>query len=154
MKNQSNNKKVASILLLVGILAFAQSSFTKKEADDTSQSRVMLNNRPLTTSTILLDARGVLTMVEGGPANVNAKKVPFQVYVKRGDAIISEASSETNKAIHEVEVGKLLIGAKKGDELIIEPIGNNSEQVRQVFQLAGYTMYHWFPIPREPGNGC
>jgi hypothetical protein len=154
VKKQSTRTKLASILLMVGILTLVQSSFTRKEAENMARSRVMFNNMPLTTSTMLLDARGVLTMVEGDQANVHAKKIPFRAYVKRGDAIISQASSETSKTIHEVEVGKLLMGAKKGDELIIEPVAKNSEQVRRVVKLAGYTQFHWFPIPRDPGNGC
>lgn len=139
---------------MVGILTFAQSSFTRKDADDLSRSQVMFNNIPLTTSTMLLDARGVLAMVEGDPTNVHAKKIPFLVYVKRGDAIVNQASSETSKRVNEVELGKLLMGAKNGDELIIEPIKPDQEKSRRVIKLAGYTLYHWFPIPREPGNGC
>ena len=139
---------------MVGILTLAQSSFIRKEVWNSAQNQVMLNNMPLTTSSMLLDARGVLTMVEGNSANVNATKIPFQVYVKRGDVIISQASSENGKAVDEVEVGKLLMGAKRGDVLIIEPIGQDTDQTHWVFTLAGYTLYHWFPIPGMKGDGC
>ncbi|HEV7347752.1 hypothetical protein [Telluribacter sp.] len=155
MRNQSTSRKIAGVLLIVGILTLAQSSFTRKEAGDISRRQVMFNNMPLTTSTMLLDARGVLAMVEGDPADVNAKKIPFQAFIKRGDVIINQASTRTSRTANEVEVGKLLLGAKKDDELIIKSIGENAEQTRRVLKLGGYRIYHWFPIgPVSAGGGC
>ncbi|MPR34851.1 hypothetical protein [Salmonirosea aquatica] len=161
MKNLSSLSKLVGILLLVGTLGVFQSSFTWKETtDDLSVNRVLFNGAPLYTSTMLLDARGVLALVEGTLANDNAKKIPFQVYVKRGDVVIAQASSVNSRLVNEIEVGRLLMGAQKGDELIIEPIEPNKGQARRVIKLAGYTLYQWFPIIRGfpitqgSGNGC
>lgn len=154
MMNLSSFSKLAGVLLTVGILTLVQSSFTSKTTDELSVSRVIFNGAPLSTSTMLLDARGTLSMVQGDAADVQSKKIPFQVYLKRGDVIIKQASSVQGRIEHEVEVGKLLLGAKQGDELIIEPVQSQRAQARHVVKLAGYTTFHWFPIAMGAGNGC
>lgn len=93
MKNVSNSSKVVGALLVVGLLTLVQSSFTRRENSDLSHRRILLNGVPLGTS-MLLDARGVLKMVEGDLTKTSAKVIPIHVYLKRGGYTIREVSSE------------------------------------------------------------
>lgn len=154
MKKLQGTLKVGVVLVIAGLLTLVQSAFNTREAEELSNSRVLFNGQPLTVSTMTLDARGVLTVIANNPTLTEVRAVPFRVYLRRGDLIVKKTDSHSNQAAEEVEISKLLVAARQGDELVIEPVGGNLQKKQKVITLAGYKVYYWFPMPGMQGDGC
>lgn len=167
MKNLMNAPKLLGTLLIVGMLTLAQSGFALKKPANSPFSPILFNGAPFYSSEITRDARGSLTVVDGDAISTQAKKVPFRVFLKRGDVVINrvysddsrpeddvEANSDSSRTVGVVEVSQVLAGARTGDKLIIESGSANQKKVQRVINVAGYTMIRWFRIPGQPGTGC
>jgi hypothetical protein len=155
MKKLQKTSKIAGVLLIAGLLTLVQSAFNTREAEELSSSRVLFNGQPLTVSTMTLDARGVLTVIANDPTRTKVRTIPFRVYLRRGDLIVKNTDSYSNQTAEEVEISKLLVAARQGDELVIEPLGANLQKTQKTIILAGYKIYYWFPVPgMMKGDGC
>ncbi len=154
MKKMQNISKIAGVLLIAGLLTLVQSAFNTRETEDLAYSRVLFNGQPLGVSTMTLDARGVLTVIANDPTLTKVITIPFRVYLRRGELTVKQVDSQSGQALNEVEISKLLVAARQGDELVIEPLGANLQKTQKVIILAGYKVYYWFPIPGMKGDGC
>lgn len=173
MKKKKFIQKMAamSILLLVGAVVLVQSGFVFKKTitDEPSNSIhtvVLLNQRPLIYNSIVPKSRGFMAMalVSADSDSAQVTQIPFRVYLKRGNIILSRAASNPDQTGQEVEITKMLSIAMVGDQLIVEPIKTKQNSVTphliRVDSYGGtnWIPLRWFPIPNNlgpnNGNGC
>lgn len=158
-----------SILLMAGVGVLVQSGFvfkktTSSEPKYVSSTTVLLNQRPLIYNSIIPKSRGLMALVTNDPATTEVTQIPFRVYLKRGNIILSRAASNPDQAGQEVEISKMLSIAMVGDQLIVEPIktkqGNEARRsdaphLIRVDKYAGVNLIpiRFFPVPNN-GDGC
>ncbi|MCU0338931.1 MAG: hypothetical protein MUE30_03535 [Spirosomaceae bacterium] len=125
-------------LILLAMLLWCGSAVTASKNDNFYANPLLLNGRPLDLKTFSAASRGVLTFVKGDPYACNMPKVPFVIYLKRGDQIINEGVSSSSYERTQVEIGPIMDIARFGDELIILPTRASDQHAKQVIQLTKF----------------
>lgn len=127
-------------------------SFTLSSIAQTSCNPLTLNGKPLDITNFTVLSKGTLVWGKATPSAASAdNKIPFMIYLKRGNKIISEGASSPTNVVYEIEVGQILTLAQYGDELIIEPARKQDAQQKQVIGLHKYLFNYNFITRRD---GC
>lgn len=125
------NLKLRLTVVLLATLAFAGA---KAQNTTCSNNLLLLNKLIVGATNLSIQSRGMLEMVQGNPYDPKAVRVPIKAYLKRAGKMldIKALESQQNEGI---EVSRLLIYAKDGDELIIETNSSNTKKEVRSFNL-------------------
>jgi len=67
-------------------------------------------------------------------------KVPFRIYLKRGDVVINRGMSSDTRELKEIYVEEILNMARFGDKLVVEYIQKEKETTKCVIVLEKYLL--------------
>ncbi len=167
MKAKTKNVFIALVVLLNLNSAFAQNgtvAFTDltklkilyKETDYKRAKEVMQNNefeksgctvqinpllvdgKALDYGTFDLNAKGVLSLVNGQAETKQAQNIPFYVYIRRNGEIIEDPKmSFLNKELHKINLSDIFSFCKDGDLLIIKPAKAEDWASKRILKLIG-----------------
>ena len=96
---------------------------------------LLVNGTMLDYNKFTISSRGLLSVAKGNPSNPKAEKIPFAAFIRRQGKIIQTWSDE--KGIYEIDIEKLLIHAKSGDQLIIDPVHPKDWKAKRILKLLG-----------------
>ncbi|CCH51913.1 hypothetical protein BN8_00871 [Fibrisoma limi BUZ 3] len=144
--------------IMLGVLVLAcLGAFARNNTADADRSLILLNGKPMTYTTFTIGSRGTLALHAVHPDEPETAPIPFRIYLKRGNALITSTGSNPNRVVTEVEIGNVLAVAKHGDELIIEPVRQNEGSARRTFQVVNYInmpISKWLFLPKKATDGC
>lgn len=79
---------------------------------------------------------GELTVVKGNPASEQRTKIPFSVLLRRNGKILERKDLEFLKQEYfQLEISNILEYCKKGDQLIIQPVGKENRKAKRILKL-------------------
>ena len=142
-------KLLSLVLLLSGPFASGQNLETSAIALDNEFDRnqlwqlepiycnpILLDGNPLDYQTFNLKSTGQLSLVNGDPSVPNSELIPFYVQLRRNDIILPIAAINfLNKGLYEIDISKVLIYAKHGDHLIINPTYPRHWKAKRIIKL-------------------
>jgi|GEM_PF-1921863 len=118
---------------------------------------LLLNNRSLDYNLFSIGSKGVLSVVAGNPIDARTPRVPFRIYLQRDGKPVNMGASDSGRIVSEIDVSAVLIQAKPGDVLVIEPARNEDQIGRQTIRLKDATFnlqFNLFPFLKQQGDNC
>ncbi|GJM30257.1 MAG: hypothetical protein DHS20C17_28920 [Cyclobacteriaceae bacterium] len=83
---------------------------------------LLLDGIPLDYQTFNLESKGQLTVVNGDPEMASSEKIPFYLQLVRNGSELPIAELPfLNQGTYQLEVSKVLVHARYGDQLVITP---------------------------------
>ena len=114
-----------------------------------------IDGKPLDYVTFSIASKGMLAVVTGNPESSEAVKIPFRIYLQRGNQQIHALAGQ--QPLYTVDVARILAVAKVGDHLVIEPIHKSDWRGKRIIKVVDYGMaplYMWLPLLTKRGDGC
>lgn len=114
-----------------------------------------IDGKPLNYATFSIASQGMLAVVMGNPESSEATKVPFRVYLQRGNQQINALAG--SQPLYEVDVARVLAIARVGDHLVVEPIYKSDWRGKRIIKVVDYgvvPLYKWFPLLTKQADGC
>lgn len=142
-------------LAAFGILVFVAATTAVPTANSTNDAKMavalLLDGQPLNQTELSTVSSGVLTV----NSLESDSKMPFRIYLKRGDQKLSFGGQPSGKEQYEVEIGFLMSRARFGDALVVETVGNAAENQKLKVVFTKYL----FPLnfkkaTAQNGDGC
>ncbi len=137
---------ILGLLVLAGVFTSARTI----EAEPVYAGPVLLNGKTLHSPLLWLNSNGQLSLVTSHAETGEPSGVPFRVYLKRGNMVISRAASNADG----MEISTILRQATLGDELVVEPVDEKLSTARRVFSVGRYPAFNWIPTLNGPRDGC
>lgn len=94
---------------------------------------LFLDGQPVDGQTFPVETRGILTVVLDEPILTTGRRIAFSVSLRRGGKIV-EAPLQ-GRTVFELDLGQVLAGARKGDELTIDPADPRHFSARRIIRL-------------------
>lgn len=139
--------------LILVALSLCCSGLLWAKGDNFYANPLLLNGRPLDLKAFSAASRGILTFVKGDPYGCNLPKVPFVIYLKRGNEIINLGASSSTREVYEIEVSSVLGMARFGDELVIMPARPSDQHAKQVIRLTKF-LQNLFKVYTKAKDEC
>lgn len=148
--NAGNSQRTGSIIL-------ANTFHLRTEGRETSfyYNPLTIDGKPLDYATFSIASQGMLAVVTGNPESPEATKIPFRIYLQRGNQQIHALAGM--QPLYTVDVARILAVAKVGDHLVIEPIHKSDWRGKRIIKVVDYGMaplYMWLPLLTKRGDGC
>lgn len=142
-------------LAALGILICVAATTAVPTADSVNDTKMsvalLLDGQPLDQAGLSTVSNGVLTV----NSLDSDSKMPFRIYLKRGDQKLSFGGQTNGKEQYEAEIGFLVSRARFGDALVVETVGNAAENQKPKVVFTKYL----FPLnfkkeTAQNGDGC
>lgn len=142
-------------LAALGILICVAATTAVPTADSANDAKMsvalLLDGQPLDQAGLSTVSNGVLTV----NSLDSDSKMPFRIYLKRGDQKLSFGGQTNGKEQYEAEIGFLVSRARFGDALVVETVGNAAENQKPKVVFTKYL----FPLnfkkeTAQNGDGC
>jgi hypothetical protein len=142
-------------LTALSILICVAATTTVPTANSTNDAKMavalLLDGQPLDQAGLSTVSSGVLTV----NSLESDSKMPFRIYLKRGDQKLSFGGQSNGKEQYEAEIGFLMSRARFGDALVVETVGNAAENQKPKVVFTKYL----FPLlfkeaTSQNGDGC
>jgi len=130
--------KNLTITLLICLVA-TTSIIANNKKKEVARNPLVLNGQPLDYGIFSAASRGKLTVTAINAAKTEAK-VPFRIYLKRGDVVINRGMSSDTRELKEIYVEEILNMARFGDKLVVEYIQKEKETTKCVIVLEKYLL--------------
>jgi len=95
---------------------------------------LQLNGKMLDYNTFTISSKGKLSVVKGNPNDSKAEKILFAIKVRRDGKVINIIDF-SGKGLEDIEVSKILATARKGDQLIIDPINKKDWKAKRILNI-------------------
>jgi hypothetical protein len=95
-----------------------------------SSGPLLVDNQWLNPALLSTVSRGSLTVVSTDPANETRERIPFRVYLKRDGDIVENGVHRADQPVTEIDLKDVLVVARPGDWLVIEPIRTDNRVPR------------------------
>ena len=149
-------KKLSFIgLAALGILVFVAATTAVPTVNSTNDAKMavalLLDGQPLDQAGLSTVSSGVLTV----NSLESDSKMPFRIYLKRGDQKLSFGGQTNGKEQYEAEIGFLVSRARFGDALVVETVGNAAENQKPkvVFTKCLFPL-NFKKLTAQNGDGC
>lgn len=142
-------------LAALGMLVFVAATTAVPTTNSTNDAKMTvalrLDGQPLNQAELSTVSSGVLTV----NSLESDSKMPFRIYLKRGDQKVSFGGQASGKEQYEAEIGFLVSRARFGDALVVETVGNAAENQKPKVVFTKYL----FPLnfkkaTAQNGDGC
>jgi hypothetical protein len=149
-------KKLSFVGLAVfGILVFVAATTAVPTANSTNDAKMavalLLDGQPLNQTELSTVSSGVLTV----NSLESDSKMPFRIYLKRGDQKLSFGGQTNGKEQYEAEIGFLVSRARFGDALVVETVGNAAENQKPKVVFTKYLFpLNFTKMTAQNGDGC
>ncbi|WP_266368328.1 hypothetical protein [Tellurirhabdus rosea] len=137
--------KTQVCLLLVALSAWLTPTGEAREVTESSPTTVLLDGRPLNDASFSIRSRGRLSIISGSSGSSEISRIPFRIYLQRQGSVIASGASNPTQPVTDVEVSTVLQLAVPGDQLTIEPVGQNHLRAKRVLNVIYY--YDWLSLP-------
>lgn len=142
-------------LAALGMLVFVAATTVVPTANSTNDAKMavalLLDGQPLNQTELSTVSSGVLTV----NSLESESKMPFRIYLKRGDQKVSFGGQTNGKEQYEAEIGFLVSRARFGDALVVETVGNAAENQKPKVVLTKYLFpLNFKKVTAENGDGC
>ncbi|WP_338875165.1 hypothetical protein WBJ53_06035 [Spirosoma sp. SC4-14] len=118
---------------------------------------LLLNNRSLDYNLFSIGSKGVLSVVAGNPIDRTTPRIPFRIYLQRNGKAVRMGASDSSQVVSQIDVSAVLIQAKPGDILVIEPARSEEPIGRQTIRLKDTTFnlqFNLFPFLKQQKDNC
>ncbi len=109
---------------------------------------LMLNGKVTDETTLSSVTTGKLSLVALHAGTGESQLIPFYAYVIREGKIVDADAFAHNHAVTEIEISAILKTARYGDQMIIDPAGENTARNRKVIvvrQNRYIPKFDWWP---------
>ncbi len=142
-------------LAALGILICVAATTAVPTANSTNDAKMsvalLLDGQPLDQAGLSTVSRGVLTI----NSLESDSKMPFRIYLKRGDQKLSFGGQTNGKEQYEAEIGFLVSRARFGDALVVETVGNAAENQKPKVVFTKYLFPLIFKkVTAQNDDGC
>ena len=97
---------------------------------------VRLDGRPLSWQTFSTESRGALTLVHGDPPSRTETPIAFTIALRREGQVLRDPSMAfVSRVLYQVELAEVLVHARPGDHLIIDPVDKNDWRAKRIVAL-------------------
>ena len=97
---------------------------------------ILLDGKPLNYNNFSLETKGELSLVSGDPNVTTPVRIPFYLQIRRNGYIVQSFELYfLNQELYEIEISKVLLYARQGDHLIINPTRQQDWKAKRVIKL-------------------
>ncbi len=119
---------------------------------------LMLDGKATDETALSTVTTGKLSLVASHTGAGELRAVPFYAYVIRDGKIVDADAFAHNHAVTEIEISAVLEMARYGDQMIIDPAGENAAKSRRVIvvrQNRYVPQFEWWPgLNARRKDGC
>jgi len=106
------------------------------QGEDIHCNPILLDGVSLNYQTFGLDSKGVLKLVSGDPNAPNLVQILFYIQLRRNDTVVQVSDwNFSSRSLYEVEISKVLMYARQGDHLIINPTHRKDWKAKRILKL-------------------
>lgn len=138
LKQQDSSLSLFSVIPDRGknIVQFNEYTITGDETGNFFRHPLLLNGKPLNYNEFGPDLKGELTVVKGAPITGDSVQVAFYVYLRRdGNKVPIPGDGNQRIPYTKIEISRILIRAKPGDQLVIEAVNRADGNVKRILKL-------------------
>lgn len=142
-------------LAALGMLVFVAATTAVPTTNSTNDAKMAvalrLDGQPLNQAELSTVSSGVLTV----NSLESDSKMPFRIYLKRGNQKLSFGGQPSGKEQYEAEIGFLVSRARFGDALVVETVGNAAENQKSKVVFTKYLFpLNFKKVTAQNGDGC
>lgn len=139
------------ILIFVAATTLPATSTSHTGGDTKMAVNLLLDGQPLNQAELSTVSSGILTV----NSLESDSKMPFRIYLKRGDQKLSFGGQPNGKGQYEAEIGFWVSRARFGDALVVETMGSAAENQKPKVVFTKYLFPLLFKkVTAQNGDGC
>jgi len=98
---------------------------------------ILICGEPLNYNTFNLQTTGELVLINGNPEVSKPSMIPFTIVLRRNGLVLkSPELNFLNRELYEIEISKVLVFARLGDHLIINPTRLTDWKAKRIIKLS------------------